>query len=122
MSLRKQKRKKTYLYRGQPVRAGATVPNARWPMDFVLDRTSSGRRFRVFSLLDEVTRECLALEVDSSITGGAIGRFLDKAGMFRGYPKEILNDNGSEFTNNRMNNWLMTNRSCKSSLILVSRS
>lgn len=105
LSLRKQKRKKPYLHRGQPARTEQTVPNTRWSMDFVSDRTNSGRKFRVFTLLDEVTRECLALEVDSSITGGAVGRFLDKASMFRGYPKEILSDNGPEFTSNAMNNW-----------------
>lgn len=105
LSLRKKHRKKSYLKRGMPERPVLTAPNERWSMDFVSDKTSSGRKFRVFTLLDEVTRECLALEVDSSITGGAVGRFLDKAGMFRGYPKEILSDNGPEFTSNAMNAW-----------------
>ena len=105
LSLRKQKRKKTYLHRGRPANPEQNTPNARWSMDIVSDRTHTGRRFRVFILLDGVTRECLALEVESSITGSAVGRFLDKVGMFRGYPKEILSDNGSEFTSNAMNNW-----------------
>ena len=79
--------------------------NERWSMDIVSEQTSSGKKFRVFTLLDEVTRECLALEVDSSVTGSAIGIFLDKAGLFRGYPKELLSDNGLEFTSNAMNVW-----------------
>ncbi len=83
----------------------AAMPNVRWSMDFVSDKTSAGRKIRVFTLLDEVTRECLALEVDSSITGRAVGRFLDKAGLFHGYPKEILSDNGPEFTSNALNAW-----------------
>lgn len=45
------------------------------------------------------------LEVDSSITGGAVGRFLDKAGLFRSYPKELLSDNRPVFTSNAMNIW-----------------
>lgn len=105
LSLRKQKRKKTYLHCGRPANPEQNPPNARWSMDFVSDRSHTGRRFRVFTLLDEVTRECLALEVDSSIAGSAVGRFLEKVGMFRGYPKEILRDNSSEFTSNAMNNW-----------------
>ncbi len=56
-------------------------------------------------MLDEVTREWLALEGDSSVTGGAVGRFLDKAGLFRGYPKELLSENGPEFTSNAMSIW-----------------
>lgn len=82
------------------------MPNMRWSMDFVSDRTSSGRKFRVFTLLDEVARELLALEVDSSITGGSVGRFLEKAGMFRGCPEEILSDNGPDpSASNAMTVW-----------------
>lgn len=105
LGLRKQRKKKAYMLRGKPSRPEQVMPNPRWSMDFVSDRTSSGRKFRVFTLLDEVTRECLALVVDSSITGGAVGRFLDKAGLFRGYPKEILSDNGPYFTSNAINIW-----------------
>lgn len=72
-------------------------------MDFVSDSTRSGKRFRVFTLIDEVTRECLALEVDSSITGVRVARFLNKVTLFKGLPKKILTDNGPKFTSNAMN-------------------
>ena len=74
-------------------------------MDFVSDITATGRRFRIFALIDEVTRECIALEVDTSITGQHVTRYLNKAMLFRGRPKEILSDNGPEFTSNALNAW-----------------
>lgn len=74
-------------------------------MDFVSDITVTGRRFRIFALIDEVTRECIALEVDTSITGQHVTRYLNKAMLFRGRPKEILSDNGPEFTSNALNAW-----------------
>ena len=80
-------------------------PNDRWSMDFVSDITVTGRRFRIFALIDEITRECIALEVDTSITGQHVTRYLNKAMLFRGRPKEILSDNGPEFTSNALNAW-----------------
>ena len=74
-------------------------------MDFVSDITVTGRRVRIFALIDEVTRECIALEVDTSITGQQVTRYLNKAMLFRGRPKEILSDNGSEFTSNALSAW-----------------
>lgn len=83
LSLERKKRNKVYLKRGMPARPQEMAANERWSMDFVSDKTSLGRKFSVFTLLDEVTRECLALEVAGSITGSAVGRFLDKAGLFQ---------------------------------------
>lgn len=80
-------------------------PNSRWSMDFVCDRTRSGGNIRILTLIDEVTRECLALEVDSSITGRNVASVLNRVALFRGLPKEILTDNGSEFTGNVLNAW-----------------
>lgn len=74
-------------------------------MDFVSDTTATGRKLRIFTLIDEVTRECIALEVDTSITGQQVSRYLNKAIMFTGKPKEILTDNGPEFTSNALNAW-----------------
>ena len=53
----------------------------------------------------EATRECLALEVDSSITGKRVSSVLNRIALLRGLPKEILTDNGSEFTGNALNIW-----------------
>ena len=59
----------------------------------------------MLTVIDELTRECLALETDSSITGRKVTAVLIRLAIFRGMPKEILTDNGSEFTSNVMNAW-----------------
>lgn len=79
-------------------------------MDFVSDRTRFGSNIRVLTVIDEVTRECLALEVDSSLTGRRVSAVLNRVALFRGLPKEILTDNGSEFTSNVMNTWAYDHR------------
>lgn len=105
LALKKKKKRRHFEKRGIPERT-YIEPNSRWSMDFVSDATRTGKRFRVFTLIDEVTRECLALEVDSSITGQRVTSFLNKAALFRGLPIEILTDNGPEFTSNAMNAWV----------------
>ena len=75
-------------------------------MDFVSDVTRTGKRIKIFTLIDESTRECLSLEVDTSITGQCVTSYLNKVALFRGLPKEILTDNGPEFTSNAMNTYI----------------
>lgn len=74
-------------------------------MDFVSDRTRFGSNIRDLAVIDEVTRKCMALELDSSLTGRRVSAVLNRIALFRGLPKEILTDNGSEFTSNVMNAW-----------------
>jgi putative transposase len=100
----KKRNKKKYEKRGMPERT-ITEANTRWSMDFVSDKTRYGSNIRVLTVIDEVTRECLALEVDSSITGRKVAAVLNRIAIFRGMPQEILTDNGSEFTSNVMNAW-----------------
>lgn len=104
LSIKKRSKKKKYEKRGMPQR-NLTGANTRWSMDFVSDRTRSGTNIRILTIIDEVTRECLALEVGTSITGRKVGSVLNRVALFRGLPKEILTDNGSEFTSNAMNEW-----------------
>jgi len=104
LALKKRSKKKYYEKRGMPERA-ITEANARWSMDFVTDRTRYGSNIRVLTVIDEVTRECLALEVDSSMTGREVTAVLNRIAIFRGLPQEIITDNGSEFTSNVMNAW-----------------
>jgi putative transposase len=85
--LKRKRRRKCCVKRGMPVREHLLAPNDRWAMDFVADSTRSGNRFRIFTLIDEVTRECLALEVDTSISGQQVTRYLNKAILFNGKPK-----------------------------------
>ena len=102
--LKRRKKKYRYEKRGKPERADS-MPNSRWSMDFVSDVTRTGKRLKIFTLIDESTRECLALEVDTSITGERVASFLNKVALFRGLPKEILTDNGPEFISNALNAW-----------------
>lgn len=105
LSLKRKQKRKTYEKRGMPDRSNVLKPNDRWSMDFVSDTTRSGNKIRIFALLDEVTRECLDIEVETSIGGQQVARYLNKTILFYGKPKEILTDNGPEFTSNAMNAW-----------------
>jgi putative transposase len=104
LALRKRKKKCPSEKRGRPEIA-TQKPNSRWSLDFVSDTTATGQRIRVLTVIDEVTRECLSLEVDTSITGKRVAAVLNKIAFFRGYPAEILTDNGSEFTSMAISEW-----------------
>ena len=81
------------------------VPNARWSVDFVHDQFADGRRFRVFNVVDDVTKECLAAVVDTSISGRRVARELTALVIKRGKPGLIVSDHGTEFTSNAMLAW-----------------
>ena len=81
------------------------VPNARWSVDFVHDQFANGRRFRVFNVVDDVTKECLAAVVDTSISGRRVARELTALVVRRGKPGLIVSDHGTEFTSNAMLAW-----------------
>lgn len=81
------------------------VPNARWSVDFVHDQFAHGRRFRIFNVIDDVTKECLAAVVDTSISGRRVARELTALIARRGKPDLIVSDHGTEFTSNAMLAW-----------------
>ena len=83
-------------------------PNQRWSLDFVADTLSWGRRFRILCIVDDFTREALALVVDTSIGGHRLARELDALIHRRGKPVMIVSDNGTEMTSRAMLEW--TNR------------
>lgn len=80
-------------------------PNERWSMDFMLDTLSSGRRFRCLTIVDEHTRECLAIHVAHSIPATGVIRVLEQLRLDRGLPDVIVTDNGSEFTSHAFDSW-----------------
>ena len=80
-------------------------PNERWSLDFVSDQFTDGRRFRILTVVDDCTRECLALVADTSLSGVRVARELDRLLADRGRPKMIVSDNGSEFTSNAILAW-----------------
>lgn len=105
LSLRKRSRRKR-VAGPRLVLLVPEKPNQRWSMDFVSDQLASGRRFRTFTLVDVFTRECLALEVDSSIGGIRVTRVLDRVCDYRGhYPEVISVDNGPEFSGKALDEW-----------------
>jgi putative transposase len=79
--------------------------NARWSLDFVCDAFTDGRRFRVLSVVDDFTRECLALVADTSLSGTRVVRELDAVISRRGRPGTIVSDNGTEFTSTAILSW-----------------
>ena len=81
------------------------APNERWSLDFVSDQLTDGRRFRILAIVDDCTRECLALVADTSLSGFRVARELDRLIAERGRPKMIVSDNGSELTSNAILAW-----------------
>ena len=76
------------------------VANQRWSLDFVSDQVSDGRRFRILTVIDNCTRECLGLVADTSLSGRRVARKLDAIIARRGRPETIVSDNGTELTSN----------------------
>jgi putative transposase len=81
------------------------LPNERWSLDFVSDQFVDGRRMRILIVVDDCTRECLALIPDTSISGIRVARELDRLLVERGKPGTIVSDNGTELTSNAILRW-----------------
>ena len=79
--------------------------NECWSLDFVHDTLRNGRRIRTLNIVDDFTRECLAIEIDTSISGSRVARGLDRIADARGLPKTIVMDNGTELTSLAMLAW-----------------
>lgn len=84
--------------------------NARWSLDFVSDAFTDGRRFRVLAVVDDFTRECLALVADTSLSGARVARELDAIIAVRGKPGTIVSDNGTELTSMAILKWCEATR------------
>nr|WP_239016944.1 IS3 family transposase [Sphingomonas ginkgonis] len=95
--------------RAMGTRAPMTLPqgpNQRWSLDFVSDTLISGRRIRILAVVDDFTRECLALVVDTSLSGARVARELDAIIAARGVPPlMIVSDNGTELTSLAVLRW-----------------
>ncbi len=81
-------------------------PNQRWSLDFVSDALTDGRRFRILAVVDDFTRENLALVADTSLSGLRVTRELDRVIFDRGAPGTIVSDNGTEFTSMAVLRWV----------------
>jgi putative transposase len=85
------------------------APNRRWSMDFMSDTLLGGQRFRVLNIVDDCTRQSVANEVDTSLTGSRVAQVLDSAVALFGKPEVIVVDNGPEFTSRALDAWAYTN-------------
>jgi putative transposase len=89
-------------------RAPLAIPqgaNQRWSLDFVSDQLGCGRRFRILTVVDDFTKECLTLVADTSLSGVRVARELDLVIATRGAPTCIVSDNGTELTSLAILSW-----------------
>lgn len=80
-------------------------PNERWSLDFLSDAFTDGRRFRILAVVDDFSRECLALVPDTSLSGMRLTRELNAIIKQRGKPNTIVSDNGTEMTSMAVLKW-----------------
>jgi transposase InsO family protein len=84
----------------------ATHPNHVWTYDFVFDTTSDGRTLKFLTLVDEFTRECLAIKVERRLAAKAVIEILEQVFAERGMPEYLRSDNGPEFIAKAIQGWL----------------
>lgn len=108
LQVRQRKRKRTAKWRGEKPVAPERI-NARWSMDFVHDSTARGQKIRMLNILDDCTRRCLRIEVDTSLSGERVARTLDQIMELHGKPQALLMDNGPEFTGKSLDEWAYRN-------------
>ena len=105
---KKPKRRKSAAQRVQ--RPPATFVNESWSMDFVTDSLFNGHRFRSLTIVDNFSRECLAIEVDQHIKGEDVVRVVERIKAMRGTPNFIKVDNGPEFISKELDKWAYENK------------
>lgn len=103
LTVRRRKRKRVAVAR-KPMRV-PTCRNEGWALDFVSDALSTGRRFRILNVMDVLSREALACEVDTSLPAARVVRVLDEIALARGYPASIRLDNGPELRSRALDQW-----------------
>ena len=103
LAVRRRRRKR--LVRERAAEPRLIRANQEWAMDFIVDGLANGRMVRILSVVDAFTRECLALEADTSLGSGRVTRVLDRLIDERGVPENVRSDNGPEFTSRRMLGW-----------------
>ncbi len=103
---RQPKRKRLWLTDGSCIRKRAKYPNHIWSYDILMDRTHDGLPLRILTIVDEYSRECLAIEVDRQIRSDDVLCLLADLFIQRGTPVYIRSDNGSQFTSKMVRGWL----------------
>src|SRR5690606_37496913 len=104
LMVRKRKRKRIAGVE-RIIKLPPLVPNDIWSMDFVSDGLVDGRRVRCLNIVDDFTKQCLAIEVDTSLPGKRVVNVLQRLAESRGLPKGITVDNGPEFVSKALDEW-----------------
>lgn len=104
LTVRRRKRKRLVITRRDRP-APPTRPGQRWSMDFMSDTIIGGRSLRTLNVVDDFSRECLAIEVDTSLPGARVCRVLEELVQRYGCPEAIACDNGPEFTSVALDAW-----------------
>jgi putative transposase len=86
-----------------------SAANICWSIDFMHDALANGQRFRTFNVLDDFSRECLAIEVDTNLPAARIVRVLDRIVAWRGLPEKLRMDNGPELISVTLADWAEAN-------------
>ena len=100
------KRRRLWFNDGSCVRLRASYKDHVWSYDFVMTRTHDGRPVRMLTLIDEFTRECLAIDVERRMNHQRVLDRLAELFVHRGTPEFIRSDNGAEFTAEAVRDWL----------------
>ena len=100
------KRGRLWFADGSCIRKRPEYRNHVWSYDFVQDRTHDGRKLRMLTVIDEFTRECLAIKVARRLNSQAVANALFKLFLQKGIPMHIRSDNGPEFTSKFIRDWL----------------
>jgi len=104
LQVRTRKRKKTASHVRVPMPTPKGV-NEAWSMDFMADQLEDGRRFRLFTVVDQYSRECLKIKARFSIPAQQVVKYLEQLSYVRGLPRTIVVDNGTEFDSKAMDAW-----------------
>lgn len=104
--MKQPKRGRLWLNDGSCVRLRPEHRNHVWAYDFVQDRTRDGRKFRMLTVIDEFTRECLAIRVARGLNSQDVLDVLGELMVARGVPDHIRSDNGGEFRARAVRKWL----------------
>jgi putative transposase len=103
LAVRRRPRKRVAVLRVP--KPAAQAANDRWSMDFVRDTLADGRVCRTFTVVDDDTRECPVIEVDTSLCGERVVRVLERLRVTRGVPRTLVCDNGPEFIGRALDAW-----------------
>ena len=104
LQVRRRRRKRACAEAREPL-IQPSRPNQVWAMDFMSDALAGGRKIRLLNIVDTYSRECLRIEVDTSLPGARVARVLEELRASRGLPERIMTDNGPEFTGRVMDAW-----------------